>query len=91
LFLIGDCTSGGICTAPADSFVIGNSSDDTTAYIDNQGNLCLEKGDCSDYSISCNPTRDAFIIRKSSGANMSYIDWDGDLCLTGGLIENGII
>lgn len=57
--------------------------------MENQGNLCIEKGDCSDQSVTCNPSRDAFIIRNvSSSLNMSYIDFDGDLCLTGKLYEN---
>jgi hypothetical protein len=88
IVLEGTCSNQTTCTAPADSFIIANNADNTTAYIDNQGNLCVEKGDCSDQSASCNPTRDAFIIRNASGSNMSYIDFDGDLCLIGGLYEN---
>jgi len=70
------------------SFIIGNSSDDITAYIDNNGNMCVEKGDCSDQSASCIPTGPAFKIRNLTGSITSYIDFDGDLCLTGGLYEN---
>ena len=88
IVLKGNCTTSTNCTAPLDSFIIANSTDNTTAYIDNLGNLCIEKGDCSDQSISCNPTRDAFIIRNSTNSNMSYIDFDGDLCLTGKLYES---
>ena len=88
IVLKGNCTTSTNCTAPLDSFIIANSTDNTTAYIDNLGNLCIEKGDCSDQSISCNPTRDAFIIRNSTNSNMSYIDFDGDLCLTENLYEN---
>ncbi|MBR9703843.1 hypothetical protein GOV12_00390, partial [Candidatus Pacearchaeota archaeon] len=89
IVLDGSCYSGGNCNTPGnDSFIIGNSTDDYTAFINSTGDLCLEKGDCSDESASCNPTRDAFIIRNSSDYNMSYIDFDGDLCLIGGLYEN---
>ena len=86
--LKGTCTNQTICTAPTDSFIISNYTDSTVAYIDNQGNLCIEKGDCSAQSPSCNPSRDAFIIRNASNYNMSYIDFDGDLCLTGKLYPN---
>lgn len=88
IFLKGICTNQTNCTAPEDSFIIANYTDDTTAYIDNNGNMCVEKGDCLDQSASCNPLRDAFIIRNASNYNMSYIDFDGDLCLTGRLYEN---
>jgi hypothetical protein len=67
---------------------VKDSGDATVAYIDSDGNMCIETGDCSDYSASCNPTEDAFVIQNSSSDNMSYIDTDGDLCLTGGLFEN---
>jgi parallel beta-helix repeat protein len=86
--LKGSCTSGGSCSAPASSFIVKDSGDATVAYIDSDGNMCIETGDCSDYSASCNPTEDAFVIQNSSSDNMSYIDTDGDLCLTGGLFEN---
>ncbi len=86
--LRGTCSAQATCTAPSGSFIIANASDNTTAYIDNQGNLCIEKGDCSDQSSNCNPTQDAFIIQDSSGTNVSFIDFDGDLCLIGQLYEN---
>ena len=88
IVLRGNCTNQTTCTAPANSFIIANNTDSTTAYIDNYGNLCVEKGDCSDESATCNPTRNAFIVRNSSNYNTSYIDFDGDLCLTGILYEN---
>ena len=87
----GSCYAQSICIASLDSFIIANNSDSTVAFINNSGDLCIEKGDCSDQSVSCNPTRDAFIVRNSSGSNMSYIDFDGDLCLTGRLYENAKI
>jgi parallel beta-helix repeat protein len=91
IVLKGICSATSVCTAPSDSFIIKNSGDDTVAYIDSEGNMCIEQGDCSDKSISCNPTRDAFIVRDASDSNMSYIDFDGDLCLTGKLIEDAIL
>ncbi len=88
IVLKGNCSVLSNCVAPANSFIIKNSTDDTVSYIDNNGNLCIEKGNCSDESTICNPTRDAFIIRNSTNSNMSYIDFDGDLCLTGRLYQN---
>jgi len=88
IVLGGVCSNQTTCIAPSNSFIIANSSDNTTAYINNTGDLCIEKGDCTDQSATCNPSRDAFIIQNSSSTNMSYIDFDGDLCLTGGLYEN---
>ena len=88
ILLRGTCFISTNCTAPSGSFIIQNSTGDTTAYIGSDGNLCIETGDCSDFSTSCNPTVDAFIIQNSSSVNMSYIDSDGDLCLTGRLYEN---
>jgi len=85
LWLKGNFTSGGTCTAPSGSFIIASSTDPTVAYIDNEGNMCIE-GTLSEQSGSCNPPGDAFIIRNSSGDNVSYIDFaNGDLCLTGKL------
>ena len=52
--------------------------------------MCIESGDCSYKSESCNPINDAFIIKNESKSNMIYIDDTGDLCLTGYLIQNGI-
>ncbi|MEK6934378.1 MAG: DNRLRE domain-containing protein, partial [Nanoarchaeota archaeon] len=88
LVLNGTCTSGGICTAPADSYIIDDSSGDVVAYIDNQGNLCIETGDCSDQSASCDPSNYAFIVEDVTGTVVSYLDNTGDLCLTGRLYEN---
>ena len=90
IFLKGSCFSQTICTTnDGNSFIIANSTDSTTAFINSTGDLCIEKGDCSDLSASCDPPRDAFIVRNSSNNNMAYIDFDGDLCLTGTLYENG--
>jgi len=89
IMLKGSCRNQTTCvTNDGNSLIIANSTDNTVAFINSTGDLCVEKGDCSDLSASCNPTRDAFIIRNGSDYNMSYIDFDGDLCLTGSLFEN---
>lgn len=88
LVLKGKCYNMSICTASANSFIIANYSDNTVAYINSTGDLCLEKGDCSASAGTCNPTRNAFIVQNLSGNNMSYIDFYGKLCLTGNLYEN---
>ena len=90
ILLKGICIVSTNCTAPSGSFIIQNSTGDVVAYLGSDGNLCIETGDCSDFSTSCNPTVDAFIIQNSSSVNMSYIDSDGDLCLTGRIYENVI-
>ncbi len=88
IVLAGNCSASSNCVAPTNSFIVRNSTDNATSYIDNSGNLCVEKGDCSAQSASCNPTRSAFIVKNSSNKNVSYIDYDGDLCLVGQLYEN---
>ncbi|MBI2628501.1 LamG domain-containing protein [Candidatus Pacearchaeota archaeon] len=89
LVLKGTCISGGTCTASdGNSFIIKDSSGNEVAHIDNNGNLCIESGDCSDQSATCNPATSAFIIRNSTNSNVGYIDYTGDLCLTGRLYEN---
>lgn len=91
IFLKGNCFSGGNCDIPGtNSFIIANATDNRVAFVNSSGDLCVEKGDCSDQSASCNPSRNAFIIRNSSNYNMSYIDFDGDLCLTGKLFPNSL-
>lgn len=88
LVLKGTFTSGGTCTAPSGSFIIANSTDPTVAYIDSEGNMCIE-GALSELSGSCNPAGDAFIIKNASDANVAYIDFaNGNLCLTGKLYQN---
>ena len=86
--LMGTCSVSSNCVAPSGSLVFGNSTDNSTAYIDMSGNLCLESGSCSDGASSCNPTTDSFIMQNTTGYNMSYISFNGNLCLTGGLYEN---
>jgi len=87
--LKGSCFAQLTCTTnDGNSFIIANATDNTVAFINSTGDMCLEKGDCSDQSLSCNPTRDAFKILNSSDNTVVYIDFDGDLCLTGTLHEN---
>ncbi|PIN92051.1 hypothetical protein COU56_04315, partial [Candidatus Pacearchaeota archaeon CG10_big_fil_rev_8_21_14_0_10_31_9] len=89
IVLKGSCFAQSNCvTNDGSSFIIGNATDSTTAFINSTGDLCIEQGDCSDLSTSCNPTSDAFIIKNSSSANVAYINYNGDLCLTGRLYEN---
>ena len=89
IVLKGSCFAQSNCvTNDGSSFIIGNATDSTTAFINSTGDLCIEQGDCTDLSVSCNPTSDAFIIKNSSSANVAYINYNGDLCLTGSLFEN---
>lgn len=89
IILKGSCISGGACVAPANSFIIYNSNGETVSYIDPNGNLCIETGDCTDNSPSCNPNNDAFIIKDNNNVNKIFIDNSGDLCLTGTLTQGG--
>lgn len=91
LTLKGTCSVQTNCLPDADSFIIANSTDTTVAYINSTGSLCIERGDCSDLSVSCNPSRDAFIIEDKNGKNVSYIDFNGDLCLTGKILQNIVV
>ena len=90
LLLNGTCTSSTNCIAPNNSMIFQNSVGQTTAYIDINGNLCLEGNlNCSNFNqTSCNPAEDALLIQYSIKNNVSYVDFDGNLCLTGGLFEN---
>lgn len=89
VFLRGTCSSGGSCdSASENSYIFKNGSGNNVAYIDSNGNLCVETGDCSDQSASCDPTSDAFIVQNSLGTNVSYVDVTGDLCLKGFLVED---
>jgi len=92
LLLKATCEVQANCTMPTDdqSFIIKDIYGETVSYINSTGHLCIETGDCSGNSNSCNPSNDAFIIQNSSGSNVSYIDFTGNLCLTGNLIENGL-
>ena len=90
IVLKGPCQVKPTCTPPADSFIFKNSAGDTVAYIDINGNLCIETGDCLS-STSCSVTsNDEFIMQDETEKVVSKIDLtNGDLCYTGKLIENG--
>ncbi len=88
MVLKGACSISSNCTAPSGSLIFSNATDNSTGYLDLDGNLCLESGSCSDMFGSCNPSRDSFLIQNTTAYNMSYIDFNGNLCLTGGLYQN---
>ena len=89
IVLKGSCFAKPSCAVnESNLFVIKNSTDSITASINSTGDLCIQQGDCSDESASCNPAINALIIRDSSSINMSYINFNGDLCLRGKLYEN---
>jgi parallel beta-helix repeat protein len=90
IVLKGKCFSGGNCNSPgSNSIIFGNSTDSYVAFINSTGDLCLEKGDCSDESANCNsPSGSSFIVRNSTNNNVIYIDRNGELCLTGRLYQN---
>lgn len=90
IVLKGTCTAGTTCNPPENSFIVKNSNDDTVAYIDPNGNICLESGTCSDNYADCdNPGDGSFIIRDETDKNVAFINATGGLCLTGGLTQNG--
>ena len=90
IILKGNCFSGGNCDSPgADSFIIRNITNNNVAFINSTGDLCVETGNCSDQSVTCNTSpENAFIVKDSSNDNVIYIDKYGDLCLIGQLYEN---
>jgi len=92
--LLGNCTSGGNCTAPADSFIIQNSSGDTKMYIDSSGNLCTESAiSCadSDEQVSCSSPNDSFIVLNNSVEMIVIDSTTGDLCSVGKIFENAAL
>ncbi len=91
IVLNGGCTAVDDCgIPPANSFVLRNSTGSVTSYVDNDGNLCIQVGDCSDKSPVCSPPSNSFIIKDASDTVVSYIDSTGDLCLTGTLSAQSI-
>lgn len=90
IVLKGNCTISGTCTPPTNSFIIKNPSNEPIAYIDQNGNLCLESGTCNDQYSNCNSPGDgSFIIRNEADTNVAFINSTGSLCLIGNLIKNG--
>ena len=90
LNLKGECFISNNCMEPENSMVFQNNNKETVAYIDFNGNLCLENGQCVSDKVICNPSEDAFIVQDDLKNNLSYMDFSGSLCLTGGLNENVI-
>lgn len=90
IVLAGICTAPADCNAPANSFIIKGANYNTVAYVDSNGNLCIEDSDCGDQDSSCETTRtpDSFIIKNGNDI-VSYINKTGGLCLEGTLTENG--
>jgi len=92
IVLKGTCTSGGTCTAPANSFIIKDASGDTKAYIDSNGNLCTESATTcanSDQQVSCSSPNDSFIVKDDAGNEVIVIDsTNGNLCSKGGIYES---
>lgn len=90
IILNGTCSVQASCVAPDHSFIIQDSIGNTVSYIDSNGNLCLETGNCTDQSLNCDsPNGKAFIIQNSLGDNVSYIDETGDLCTIGAVTQSG--
>ena len=92
IVLKGACKPSSICIPPSDSFsfVLQNTAGETVAYIDSNGNLCIESGACSDKSSSCNPSSsDPFVIKDKNNNNVAYIGNSGSLCLIGTLTRYG--
>ncbi|MFH0876043.1 MAG: hypothetical protein V1859_08960 [archaeon] len=90
IVLKGSCTAAPECIAPADSFVIKDSTVSTIAYVDASGNLCVEDDNCNDNDADCsNPGNGNFLIKDSNNLNVIYINEAGALCLIGSLTENG--
>jgi len=90
LNLKGSCNVSVTCVAPENSLIFQDANDETVAYVDSEGNICLEaSGACSNYNMSsCNPSGDGFIVQDGARNNISYVDFGGDMCLTGELNEN---
>jgi Subtilase family/Dickkopf N-terminal cysteine-rich region len=87
LNLKGNCSISVDCVAPQNSLIFQDVNKMTVAYIDGDGNICLESESCNDNKASCNPSEDAFIVQNGLGLNLSYVDFSGEMCLIGELNE----
>lgn len=88
LDLKGKCFYSANCVEDENSMIFQNSNKETTAYIDSEGNLCLETNSCEEIKKEvCNPSVDSFLVQENPGVNLSYIDFNGKMCLTGKLNE----
>lgn len=91
IVLRGNCNAGSCSYPESDGFIIQNSIAETVAYIDNDGDLCIEDSNCNDNDANCdNPSNGSFIIKNTDNRIVSYINSTGGLCLIGNLTENGI-
>ena len=90
LTLKGECSVSANCVAPSNSLIFIDSNNETTAYIDEDGNLCIESGSCSDGQTSCEPINDSFVFQNDlRELNLGYISFsNGEICITGDLREN---
>jgi hypothetical protein len=89
ILLAGSCIASSNCIAPVDDAIIfEDSGGDTVAYIDANGNLCVEDADCNDNDETCDPGDGSFIVEDTDGNTVSSIDPTGELCLIGDLVEN---
>lgn len=89
--LQGTCAVQTSCEPPEDSFVIQNSTEEIVSYIDNEGNLCIESGDCAGNSPSCDVGNPAFVITNNLNTRVITVDAAGGLCLIGSLLESSEI
>jgi len=67
---------GGNCIETDNSLIFKDSDDNTVAYVDNLGNLCIETGDCSDQSASCSSESSLFTVKDTGDNTVIYIDND---------------
>ena len=91
IVLKGQCFVQVTCTTnDGNSLIFKSNLNETVAFVNSTGDLCIETGDCSDQSASCSSPNDSFIVLDGSNNEVIVIDTtNGDLCLTGRLIENG--
>jgi len=89
IVLKGDITTEDNCDSPGpvgESFIVKDAGNNV-AFIDSNGDMCIE-GLKSEEEANCDsPGGNSFII-KCSSTNKIYIDQDGDLCLIGRLYPN---
>lgn len=88
IYLRGSCTANVGCDSPlSDYLVIKNTADDTVAYVDDGGNLCIDGGDCTGNDDCSSPEMNSFVIKDNSDVVVIYFTEDGNLCFIGDLFE----
>jgi hypothetical protein len=98
IMIKGACSAQANCgVAPADSVLIIRDFTGTNdvAYIDNNGNMCIEDtvSGCHDLVADINclaPVGDSFLVEDLSNKIVSYIDSNGKLCYIGDFETNSI-